>query len=369
MNGEDFCFACEDPENKCRNFEFYGDFLPVAQTYAVGLRTDLPVNMSRAPLLYGGASPSSPAPLSQTEKDRAQATCGATGDQPCNWSFGVKPAGQCANPPFITRIDPPEGEVGRCVTVFGRNFTPILDAGEQVTFKGIAANVFGENWNDQSIVTTVPGVGLGSANVVVRAVHPSPIGSLDSPPESFPIIAGDYTGPCLYMVQPNRGDISTQVNLTGERFGDGTGLSRILYGGLFPSTTWRGWEETLITRNDVPDVLWAASHPVQVQTKTGAKSNAVPFTVTEPEPGKPQVTNYGLTCQLSCINALVYGEFTLPVVTSGVNISSIGLYRCADSLCEAGNLSAVTSRVHTDGRSPTEQFTLTPNATVTPEAW
>jgi hypothetical protein len=369
VTGEDFCYACPDPENKCRNFEFYGNPLPADQTYAVGVRTDMPVNMDRTPLLYGGTSPTDPAPLTQSEKDQAQATCGPGGDQPCNWSFGVKPAGQCANPPFITRIDPPEGEAGRCVTIFGRNFTPTLDPGEEVTFNATSATVSGDTWNDQSIVTTVPSIGIGDSDVVVRAVHPSPIGPLDSPAELFPVISGTYTGPCLYSVQPNRGNISTQVNLTGERFGDGTGLSRILYNSLFPSTIWQSWGETLITRNDVPDALWAAIHPVQVRTKTGAKSNAVPFTVTEPEPDKPQVTNYGPTCQLSCINAIAYGSFTLPVVASGVNETSIRLYRCTDSLCEAGNLTSVNSRVDTDGHAPTEGFTLTPDTILTPQTW
>lgn len=311
------------------------------------------------------------------------------------WNFSVaKPENGCYQKPIITDVIPLQGPAGQCVSVLGQYLTKWVG--------GAPTNAQGPNdklklgaveqqppagaWSDGSIVAKVR-ASDGTTTLSTKSIYDyqvavdygGTIGKLSSditPVDQFFLDDGaDTKGICLYSLNPNQGPGGTQVTATGENFGtygpnSSVNVSSYIPGWSLQSSS--GWGTSqikgIIVNNDTP--LSPPAALISIQRDDSAISNSLPFTVTKPVTGTPQVV-ISTACNLQsdpqqipspnpkagdtdvCSTAQAYARFTLPMDTSTLNATNIQLYSCSGGTC-------ATPVAHTVDPVGTQAFTLTP---------
>ncbi|MBI4090261.1 MAG: hypothetical protein HY421_02550, partial [Candidatus Kerfeldbacteria bacterium] len=291
--------SCPDPQRYCKVYAFMppppfppNSLLSVNQTYQIGVDNRFVVDDLGTTLRFGNG-PWPPLPPDQ------------------RWSFGVKPAGQCANRPVITSIQPPQGTDGQCVTVNGFGFEPDLsndrEGGDDLLFNSLSVGAGILGWGNTAIPAEVPAGPTGTFPFKVKTEHPVPIGVLDSPDFSWDKIAGPAsTGPCLASLNPNSGYVGSGVIAGGVRFDPSSSLKDIVFGAV--TSPWTRWEDRRIDTvvpNLSPGVI-----DVTVKNDQGT-SNPLPYTINPIPPDQPIVVDRWPSCNASCLNADIGARFSV----------------------------------------------------------
>lgn len=249
-----------------------------------------------------------------------------------SWSFTVKPAGQCANAPYISRISPGEGPWGRCVTIAGNYFGEVssrgasdvylhLDtassrsAGPSWPVAGTAFSIAADSWFDTYLTGTIPavapaslipaGVG-GAADFTVDVKRAVTLGgtaqTLSSNNVPFVVRLDEpaYQGPCLARISPSAGAWGANVALSGTNFGATAGT--VTFTDRHFSAAPASWANTAIS-TAVPSQ--SQDGLVHIEAN-GQISNGLPFDVSTPVGGscaRDANCAPGLVCRNNqCIN-------------------------------------------------------------------
>lgn len=315
-----------NPNDFCKRY----DFAPVA--------TELEPNKTYGP----GVSYQNPANDTQNNRDI--------------WSFDVKPAGQCVNTPYISRIDPGTGPFGRCITIYGNYFGATktaaddaymtldlesagnnisADAASQVirsawtelnNGNGVSADINSSNWFDTYLTGVVPKpvdsvplpVGTnGMADFKFFIKHIVTLGGTEQVLKSNEVsfraqLVGSYNGPCLSGISPTVGAWGAGVTLAGINFGSSQSSgSFVKFSNNSLETnisSWQGTRIQTIVPNNGTDGL------VHVTTSQGI-SNGLPFDVANGAGGSCSTSNdcaTGLTCSVGiCVSIVGTNKFEI----------------------------------------------------------
>jgi len=239
------------------------------------------------------------------------------------WSFQVKPAGQCAQEPYISYVSGLRRNAGQwqqCLTVQGAYFyvdeakttgsrvattlsldsplnTGAITAAMQTAWPANSGLTVTDNaWQDKSIAadfisqpdsTTkpIPVQPNVDFDVAVEVMHPAPIGLLKSNVVRFTVdTTKTFTGPCLYSISPTSGYWGDSVTLRGSRLGGASSDELTFYDAktqLDSSiiATGGSWNATRI-QSRVPDQ--AQNNPADGEvyvTVGGIQSNKLEFNI------------------------------------------------------------------------------------------
>ncbi len=162
--------------------------------------------------------------------------------------------------PTIQFLLPNAAPIATSVTIEGFAFQASQGA-STVTFNGVAATP--TNWNDASVVTSVP-AGATTGNVIVT------VGGVASNAAIFTVLPV----PNITGLSPSSGGTGVSVTITGTNFGSSQGTSTVAFNGT-TATTITSWSATSI----VAAVPAAATTGYVVVTVSGVPSNSVSFTV------------------------------------------------------------------------------------------
>lgn len=359
FNVQDPCpGGCVNPQNYCKVYAFMppppfppNSVLAVNQTYRIGVDNRFVINDSGGTLRFGEGLPAGPPSLGQ-------------------WHFDVKPAGQCANRPVITSVDPPQGTDGQCVTVKGFGFEPDnsinREGGDDLWFNNASVGSGILGWGNTAIPAEVPTSTTGSFPFKVKTELPAPFGVLDSNDFSWDKIAGPAsTGPCLGALNPDAGFAGSGVTATGIRFDQGSNRKDILFDAVV--SPWTRWEDRRIDTT-VPSSLSPSVVDVTVQNDQGA-SNPLPYTINPIPPDQPIVIGRWPSCSTSCLNADIGAQFSVDVdATTLVAPGVVVLRQCTDQSCASFSGGAITVNVVYDG-GPDFKSHFQPTVTLVPDKW
>lgn len=263
------------------------------------------------------------------------------------WRFMVKPANECADAPYINRIDPGQGPFGRCLTIQGNYFgiakLPADDAfmtldlesarnaiaadaagqairGAWTTLNnsgGIPAAISPSNWLDTYLTGVVPkpdgteaqplppGTG-GLADFKFSVTKNITLGGqpqvLKSNEVNFTAeLVGSYNGPCLSTINPSSGAWQTPVTLAGTNFGASQATdSFVKFNNNTLQASIDNWQSTRI-QTSVPNNT-GDKQLVHVTTAQGL-SNGLPFDVAN---GRGSACQDSSTCSppLVCLGGI-----------------------------------------------------------------
>ncbi|MBI4426803.1 MAG: Ig-like domain-containing protein [Candidatus Kerfeldbacteria bacterium] len=362
FNVQDPCpGGCLNPQNYCKVYAFMppppfppDSVLSVNQTYRIGVDNRFVINDSGDTLRFGEGLP--PGPPSRGQ-----------------WHFDVKPAGQCANRPVITSVQPPQGTDGQCVTVRGFNFDqqPGYGSSDELLYAGTPLVRMGQpneqvlGWTDTAIPAEVPAGATGAFPFKVKTELPPPFGVLDSNDFPWDKIAGPAsTGPCLAALNPNAGFAGSGVTATGVRFDQNSNLKDILFNAI--ASTWTRWEDRRVDTT-VPN-LNPSVVDVTVQNDQGT-SNPLPYTINPIPPDQPIVVDRWPSCSTSCVNADVGARFSVDVdVASLTAPGTVILRQCNDQDCSSFSGGPITVSVVYDG-PPDFKAHFQLSVTLVPDKW
>lgn len=294
-----------------------------------------------------------------------------------SWSFTTKKAEECADAPYIREVSPPSGQVGRCLSVIGGNFQN-AQGDSTLAFQkpdGTQQNITGtdiKNWFDAAIVTNAPDVGAAtlpfSSLVSVSIDHGSPIGILTSAPNPAAQFtynaADDYTGPCLYSLNPTSGYRNDQFSYRGERFDPNSPTKKVNVDG---STIVVGaWSDTAGTAS-IPSSAPYGQNDVSVENTKG-RSNALPMSVLKVPPGAFQVNSVAPSCggNVSCTNTAIYAAMSQSIA-SPLPAGSVELRLCTDEHCAALDPNPVSAQASIDGS--VNRIVITPATPLARSTW
>ncbi|MBI2264669.1 MAG: IPT/TIG domain-containing protein [Armatimonadetes bacterium] len=167
-------------------------------------------------------------------------------------------------PPAITSISPSSSTVGSQVAINGSNFGA-TQGQSTVTFNGVSASVV--SWSGTQISCTVPN-GASSGNVIVT------VSGLASNGVNFTVTVPPPGNPAISGINPNSGQVGTQVTITGSNFGAAQGGSTVTFNGVLASPS--SWSTSQI----VCPVPNGATSGNVVVTVSGVSSNGISFAVT-----------------------------------------------------------------------------------------
>lgn len=365
-------FDASNPFNTCKIYSFTPESANLApgETYHVGVNSDLTIDVNGTKLNYG-------------DTNVAGGNSPATPPSQGPWSFTVKAADQCYQPPVITSVQPNQGQDGQCVSVLGDYFlkpgSPTPGANDKLTLGSQNQTVPSGAWNQQSLVSSVQ-----AGSLVVGQPHPyqvvvdygSQIGVLRSNTVNFQLNAGtDTGGVCLYSLNPNQGQTGSTLLASGKGFAPFTaGQSKViasgLPGGQWPISSSADWSDSQVKNITVAVGTAVGQSLVRVQRDGSNISNPVPFDVTPPITGVPAVDE-NAACDIVqnitpspnprrgddqvCKNAVVSARFTLPMDLTTLNGSTISLRSCSNAGSCTTPVAATVSQVGNNG------FTLTPS--------
>lgn len=293
-----------------------------------------------------------------------------------SWSFTTKKAGECADAPYIREVSPPSGQAGRCLSVIGGNFQS-AQGDNTLSFQkpdGTQQNITGtdiKNWSDAAVVTNAPDVGAAtlpfSSPVSVSVDYGNPIGILTSAPNPAAQFtynaAGDYTGPCLYSLDPTSGYRSDQFSYSGERFDPNSITKKVNFGGS--AIVIGEWSDAAGNASVPSDAPYGQSD-VSVENAQG-RSNALPMSVLKVPPGAFQVNSVAPSCggNVSCTNTAIYAAMSQSIAPPPAG--SVELRLCANEQCTALDPNAVSAQASIDGA--VNRVVITPASPLARSTW
>ena len=295
-----------------------------------------------------------------------------------NWSFAVKPASECANSPYVSRVSPDTGPWGRCLTVAGNYFGAAAARDGSDAYAGAPNSgpdrvlaIKDANWNDNYLTgeflarpAALPEVKDGLIDFSLSVSRNITLGgqatTLGSNKVSFrvPIEADPYAGPCLLGLQPDNGRRGDGVALNGTNFGATAGTVTFSNRAFTSATS--NWSDGAIS-TVVPDE--SVTGDVHVATAAGV-SNGLPFDVIMPLGGSCNVAidcetglgcRYGrcvapvserfeiknpqpsASCVNSCLDAIISFEASKNIKPDTIKEANIKLLQCADQSCQSGS--------------------------------
>lgn len=349
-----------DPNGYCKRLSFdpASAGLDVGHTLSGAVKANRPVDIDGTLLNYGDAI----------------ASDFTGGIAP--WHFTIKPADQCAQPPYISQVSPGEDKNGACVSVIGNYFEKVNvadtvpnqpDPGDTLTFGSVTQGATAiKSWTSGTIVNKLDAGSLAvdqPHDYRVGVSYPAPIGQvLQSNAKTFMLRSGGPDRPCLYNLNPSEGPRGTRTTATGENFGPKSGSAAIESDNHGPWTldpATGSW--TTGTPDTVKDIVVPATatqpmmSQVWVVNAAGTPSNRLNFNVRVP-PGTgsdiPAVVQDG-ACNVgagvipspnpyrddaqACANSEITVRFTLPIepssVVTGGPTPTMALYSCAAGPC------------------------------------
>ncbi len=348
-------------EQLCKMYSFKPEapdsVLKVNTTYKVGVDNRYQINDAGDTLRFGEGLPAGPP---------------SRGD----WHFGVAPAGQCVNRPVITRIDPPEGTDGQCLTVQGYGFDPEKNGragGDDLLYDGATQPDLA--WSDQVITTEAPGgppadaaLDPGPHLYQVKAQFPAPFGILES--NQFPWTkknGPDSNGPCLISLEPNAGFRGSDFKAKGKRFNPASTTKKINFSGA-SNPSFNQWKDNEITSIVVPADAVDGLHDVSVENDAG-RSNELPYTVKPIPPDQPIVISRWPSCSTSCSNADIGAQFSVDVEPASLGAAgALALKACDNENCNSFSGGLVAMNVVYDG-APSFIVHILPQASLAPGQW
>ncbi|MFA6029572.1 MAG: kelch repeat-containing protein [Elusimicrobiota bacterium] len=175
----------------------------------------------------------------------------------------------------VASLSPSSAPIGTPFTIAGADFGPYDGANTRVLFGTVSAPL--SLWNDAAIMGTVPGLAVGSYDVVVERRQGTSTSSTS---------AGTFTvlQPAVASVTPSSGPIGVAFTLTGSAFGPYNGANTVVLmgGATAPLSV---WNDTTIT-GTVPGVLTAGTYALVVRRVTAdggsSESSGASFHVTGP---------------------------------------------------------------------------------------
>lgn len=387
-----------DPNQYCKHLAFdptTAELTPGEQ-YKIGIISDLVVNQNNTKLEYG---------------DAVAGFTPATNTPP--WHFTVKPADQCFQAPYITKVSPGHDANGACISVIGNYFDPKNDgqgANDTLGF-GTLSNMQMQtkgtdikSWSNSVIVDKLNAGSLPigptgtTYNYQVGVEYPAPVGMLRSAlstESQFRLDGGAASQrPCLYSLSSNQGYAGeTQFSATGEHFGQLQLQAQVQTDNHSP---WSVTDPTAWTDSNIGTILVnAAATPnpvnqqpllqsrVSIRNSTGQVSNELPFAVIQHSsinpngPSAPYVLENS-TCnakngifpspnpykgdQVACINGSITVKFSTQLDATTVP-SAATLYSCSDAACAPATLTPVAANATGNG----DMITITPAANLQPD--
>lgn len=300
---------------------------------------------------------------------------------------------------IISFIDPESGGVGQYISIFGTGFGSQVGSvyfEDQVTNEVAQASIdfpdacLDDFWDNDEIHVIVPDITVNGSQVQPGAYEVYVVtqdGDISSRVDFT--ITGDDPTPGICRINPSRSDAGSIVTLYGDGFGASEG-SVTFYNEVsaFDIDTW----DSDAVRVEVPDA--ASTGPVKLSTANGLESNSVNFEVGIPDgetAGALQTASYGwsfstgtlprtpelvIACNDStisgvpnrqftndvCVNANVYGEFTVPMDTATITDGTgIIIEECLNDRC--GNTDIVPGFVTTTTSAEGSTFRWRPLAT------
>ncbi|PIS42636.1 MAG: hypothetical protein COT24_02455, partial [Candidatus Kerfeldbacteria bacterium CG08_land_8_20_14_0_20_40_16] len=307
-----------------------------------------------------------------------------------DWGFHVTEPSSCANPPYITRLDPAEGPENQCFTVFGNYFGTGTDPQDRVELGDVQTPVNAGAWTEHVISTRVP-AGLipgTSYNTKAFVYHPPPIDQvLESNEVSFQIDLGTFAGPCIDYITPEEGYEGTGVTIVGSEFDPTSAFKDVWFTDGTYSAGYNTWGDTQITTN-VP--TGAGNGDVTVENDQGV-SNGWPFTVLHVPPGTPTVVqnsscDFGVSPPIYasptpwlnqnnvCFDTVISARFNInPGLNSmdpaTFNDSNIFLDKCTDESCTTTDRVTPVTITSQGYEDPDDMFKLTPGSPLDQNTW
>lgn len=199
------------------------------------------------------------------------------------WQFATSDLENCVCTPYISHLSKDQGPRGDCLTINGYCFTGT--SAKPATISHIYFDttdaMIGEGYSANAVGTTVPdNFNANDRPQVSLTINYESGGSVPpSNTKEFLVTAGQANGPCLWSVNPNAGQPgSTQVTLTGLRFGDYTknSLHQVTFnsGQVVNVNQVDNWSDTKIVNVTVP--INTIDGDVTVTNDQGT-SNGIPF--------------------------------------------------------------------------------------------
>lgn len=278
--------------------------------------------------------------------------------------------------PVISSLSPNSGPIGQYVTIFGENFgssigTVRLDS-PTTGYSAVASIDFpsacrGDSWRDDQITIIVPesytnGVDMETETHALYIVRQD---GQESVTVDFTVTTGE-PAPGLCALSPDTGESGDQVTLYGDNFGSDTGEVTFTNAVSAIISDWSDEEITV----SVPDA--ASTGEVFVTSQANDDSNAVEFTIgavdADTSDGSDsgsargeaayawvfstgeiaQTPSFTVACNDGtisgvpnsrftssvCVNAQVYGSFSMLMDHSTLNEDTVLVEKCDDADCD-----------------------------------
>ena len=179
------------------------------------------------------------------------------------------------NAPQITSFSPGQGEVGTNVTITGDNFSPTR-ANNTVKFNGVKATVISATATE--IQASVP------SNATTGKITVEVNGETATSASEFNVVP---PAPTVAGFTPSRATIGTSITIVGTNFSSILANNTVKFNGV-KATVLSATATEIRTR--VP--LGATTGKITVEVNNQTATSIIDFTVTQPSPNAPTITNF-----------------------------------------------------------------------------